>query len=106
MRFDTFLKMGSYLADIWKHESFQEMSKMVHKGIRRRMDSYDSSDRYLSHPYSSMNPNRPQKRQSDRKQMLLPQQQNRKNLGELITPETIQSAFQLHQTIKKFLDHK
>jgi hypothetical protein len=37
MKFDTLLKLGTHAAKIVQHDAFQEMSKMVHKGVKRRM---------------------------------------------------------------------
>jgi hypothetical protein len=37
MKFDTLLKLGTHAAKIVQHDAFQEMSKMIHKGVKRRM---------------------------------------------------------------------
>lgn len=36
MRFDTMLKIGTHAAKLFQHDSFQEMTKMIHKGVKRR----------------------------------------------------------------------
>lgn len=37
MKFDTLLKIGTHAAKIVQHDSFQEMSKMIHRGVKRRL---------------------------------------------------------------------
>ncbi|MGZ4123285.1 MAG: hypothetical protein ACXVOI_08740 [Tumebacillaceae bacterium] len=53
MKFDTLLKLGTHAAKIVQHDAFQEMSKMVHKGVKRRMQSPEQQGQpHQSHWYT------------------------------------------------------
>jgi hypothetical protein len=105
MRFDTLLKMGSYLADIWKHESFQQMSKLVHKGVKRRMQYYDRSPNEKP-PYTGpFGPN------FQNRNIRLPDfdkqpRRSKVNWEQFITPDNIQSVMHLQKTIRNIMSKK
>lgn len=105
MKFDTLLKVGSYVADIWKHESFQQMSRMVHKGVKRRMQSYGPETFHHSqrtgpfgHNFENQNLKTPDRAKQPKQAQV--------KWGDYLTPDNVQSAFQLHQTIKKIFNTK
>jgi hypothetical protein len=106
MKFETLLKVGTYVADIWRHDSFQQMSRMVHKGVKRRMQNYetfmpDQPPRYNG-PYGNNFENRNLKVPDSSKQL----KPAKSKLNEYLTSENIQSAFQLHDTLKKLFTNK
>jgi hypothetical protein len=105
MRFDTLLKMGSYLADIWKHESFQQMSKLVHKGVKRRMQYNDRSlneNSLYKGPFGPNFQNRNIRIPDSAKQP----RRSKINWEQYVTPDNIQSVMQLQKTIRNIMSKK
>ncbi|KEO84237.1 hypothetical protein EL26_05585 [Tumebacillus flagellatus] len=82
MNFDTFLKLTKHAASILQHDSFHEMSRMIHRGVKRRLGD----------------PPRP----NGQTPTLPPQQPQPKKLQDYLTPENYNAVRQVVKTLASF----
>jgi hypothetical protein len=107
MKFDTLLKLGTHAAKIVQHDSFQEMSKMIHKGVKRRMQTPDGQGQ--GHSLSPWQVHGPLPPYRNRRAPLPPignsPHQSQTGTGipmkQLLTPDNLNAARQL---LKLFAD--